>query len=217
MWLGDSTVWHRLALGGTSSKLVGPGQEPRGAKVRGFWPQRRMHTVEEAGGWGRAPVPTKCCLSASGRGAGAGADSKGDVNSNEKEDKTPETLITHRPQTQGRAAPQQPGDFLMFLVLGLAPRLHVASGQRLLPSPGRTRGKETGHLEDEPLLGEGALETSGDGRAGMSREGGVSRQSQDGGQCWGVLLPTGLAGLPVLPRSPCTGAGALAPHWVRSW
>lgn len=87
-------------------------------------------------------------------------------------------------------------------------RLPVALGKPLLPSPRRTQGKETGHLEDEPLLGERALETSvgmaeqvcpkkegSPGRAGMVASVRVSsfRRAWQAFQCF--------------PKSPCTRAG----------
>lgn len=81
-------------------------------------------------------------------------------------------------------------------------------------------GQTEGCLKDEPLLVEGASETSGDGGAGVPGGGGVSRQRWEGGQCRGArLLLGGLAGLPPSPssRSPGIRYGVLFPHWVRSW
>lgn len=210
MWLSDSTVWHRLALGRHLIEACGsrPGA-PRGQSAGVRAPSGGCAVWKEARG--RAPVPTKCCLRASGRGAG-GADSKVHVNSNEEDDKTPETLRKHTANGTARRptrAPQQPGRF-WFLVPGTTqPRGERGLWRKtLLPSPRRTRGKETGHLEDEPLLGEGASETSVEtaeqvcpeeegspGRAGMVASVGVSsfRRAWQAFQCF--------------PRSPCTRAG----------
>lgn len=193
MWLSD-------ALCGTAGPGEAPhrslwvqARSPKGAKCWGSGPSGGCTLWKEAG---EAPVPTKCCLSASGRGAGA--ESQGYVNSNEEEDKTPETLIKHRPTEQ---CPQEPASSSRSWCRDSAPRLRVASGRRLLPSPGRARAKRTsGRRASSGRRGFG--DKCGAGRAGMSGEGGVSRQSRDGGRCRGVLLPAGLAGLPVLPQEP---------------
>lgn len=197
------TVWHSGPWGGTSSKPVGPGQEPQGPKVLGSGPSGGCALWKEAG---EAPVPTKCCLSASGRGAGA--DSQGYVNSNEEEDKTPETLIKHRPteRQEGRTVPAGAGEFLTFSVPGLSPEAARGLWAKTASLPRKGSGKED--IWKTSLFWEkGLWRQCGAGRAGMSREGGVSRQSRDGGRCRGVLLPAGWQAFQCFPRSPCTRAG----------
>lgn len=134
------------------------------------------------------------------------------------EDKTPDTP---KPQRGNRKCGLAAWQVVSRSSGSQGAEQHVTSGGKGFTSFPLTQGmrgggKQTGRLEDEPLLVEGALEVSGDGRAGAPGGGGVSQ----GGQCWGaLLLQAGLAGLPprASSRSPHTRGGVLSSHWVRSW
>lgn len=101
---GTNTDVAETARCGTGSPGEAPhrslwvqARSPKG-KVLGFRP--RVEEAQCGRRPGRAPVPAKCCLRASGQGAGGaggagGADGEAHVNSNEDEDKTPDTLRTH--------------------------------------------------------------------------------------------------------------------------
>lgn len=220
MWLSDSTVWHRLALGRHLIEACGsrPGA-PRGQSAGVLAPSGGCAVWKEARG--RAPVPTKCCLSFRTRSRRSRQQGSREQQRGRRQNPR-DTQETHG-QRNGKAAntcPAAAWAFLMCLVPGTTqPRgcpWPLGKDFASLPQADSGQGDRTsGRRASSGRRGFG--DKCGDGRAGMSGGGGVSRQSWDGGQCRGVLLPTGLAGLPVLSQEPLHQGWALTPHWVRSW